>query len=352
CKTLAKAGYEVYLIAPHEKEEEVDNVKIVPISPVKNRIKRILFQPFRALKLALRVKARVYHIHDPELILVGVFIKFLSHGKVIYDVHENVKGQIIDKEWIPFGLHKVVLFLYSIIESLCLRFLDFIIIAEDSYKKLYPNNNRVLSIRNFPILNYLNEMDNLLTQDCVNKDIDVIYVGGISIIRGIFELLNVANILRDLNFVFIGSISDTLLDKITNFVNMFQLVNVKFLGEVSHRNVYRLICKAKIGVAILHPRANYIESLPTKLFEYMSVGLPVVASNFPLWKDIVEGNECGICVDPLNPKEIANAIKYILDHPDEARKMGENGRKAVLEKYNWEKESEKLLLIYSSLLRY
>jgi glycosyltransferase involved in cell wall biosynthesis len=89
---------------------------------------------------------------------------------------------------------------------------------------------------------------------------------------------------------------------------------------------------------------------PVKLFEYMAAGLPVVASNFPLWKEIVEGNRCGITVDPLDPKAIAQAIEYLLAHPEEARQMGENGRRAVEEKYNWEKEAEKLLALYKELV--
>ena len=82
----------------------------------------------------------------------------------------------------------------------------------------------------------------------------------------------------------------------------------------------------------------------------MAAGLPVVASNFPLWKEIVEGNECGLTVDPLDPKEIAHAIEYLINHPDETHRMGENGRRAVLEKYNWETEGKKLLAVYAGLL--
>jgi len=85
------------------------------------------------------------------------------------------------------------------------------------------------------------------------------------------------------------------------------------------------------------------------MFEYMAAALPIIASNFPLWKEIIEGNNCGICVNPLEPKEIARAIEYLIEHPDEARKMGENGRKVVLEKYNWENESKKLLKVYEGL---
>jgi len=81
----------------------------------------------------------------------------------------------------------------------------------------------------------------------------------------------------------------------------------------------------------------------------MGVGLPVIVSDFPELKKIVEGNRCGICVNPLEPKEIAKAVEYLIEHPEEAKEMGENGRKAVLEKYNWENESKKLLKVYETL---
>ena len=76
------------------------------------------------------------------------------------------------------------------------------------------------------------------------------------------------------------------------------------------------------------------------MFEYMSSGVPVIASNFPLWREIIEGNNCGICVDPLNPTAIATAIDTLAKDPDRARQMGRNGQKAVLEKFNWSAEEK------------
>jgi glycosyltransferase involved in cell wall biosynthesis len=125
---------------------------------------------------------------------------------------------------------------------------------------------------------------------------------------------------------------------------------VQIPGPIPHEEVFDVLVRSHIGLAVLHPDPNYVDSLPTKLFEYMAAGLPVVASNFPLWKEIVEGNRCGITVDPLDSKAIAQAIEYLLTHPEEALQMGENGRRAVEEKYNWEAESKKLLGVYSKLL--
>jgi len=93
---------------------------------------------------------------------------------------------------------------------------------------------------------------------------------------------------------------------------------------------------------------DHLNALLNKMFEYMAAGLPVIASNFPLWRDIIEGNGCGIMVDPKSPEEIAKAVEYLIDNPQEAKVMGENGRKAVEEKYSWNPEGEKLLALYKS----
>jgi glycosyltransferase involved in cell wall biosynthesis len=127
--------------------------------------------------------------------------------------------------------------------------------------------------------------------------------------------------------------------------------SVKFLGYLNREDVNKILSESKVGLVTLHPIPNYLESLPVKMFEYMSAGIPVVASDFPLWKEIIEGNKCGICVDPLNPKEIAKAVNYIIDNPKEAQKMGENGKKAVENKYNWKIEEKKLLNLYKGILK-
>jgi glycosyltransferase involved in cell wall biosynthesis len=190
------------------------------------------------------------------------------------------------------------------------------------------------------------------------KKWNIIYVGGITKIRGIFEVIEAIRILNkeehyNVLLKLIGPFYPIhLLNEVINFAREYEIMNnIEIYGEIPHDKVFNFLSNSQIGIAILHPDPNYIDSIPTKLFEYMIVGLPVIASNFPLWKEIVEGNNCGICVNPLDPKEIANAIKYLIDHPDEARAMGENGRRSVLEKYNWEKESEKLIRLYEEILK-
>ena len=122
-----------------------------------------------------------------------------------------------------------------------------------------------------------------------------------------------------------------------------------YRGWLDRQGVKTVLNESFAGLVTLHPIVNYLDALPVKMFEYMAAGLPVIASNFALWKQIIEGNQCGLCVDPLNPKAIAEAIDYLVTHPEEAEKMGLNGQRAVQELYNWGNEERKLIQLYESL---
>jgi glycosyltransferase involved in cell wall biosynthesis len=121
------------------------------------------------------------------------------------------------------------------------------------------------------------------------------------------------------------------------------------LGVLDRRGVAEVLGRSVAGLVTLHPLVNYLDALPIKMFEYMSAGIPVIASDFVLWREIVQDGGCGLCVDPLKPNEIANAIDYLVTHPDEARRLGQNGRRAVVERYNWTVEEGKLLAFYGRL---
>ena len=124
---------------------------------------------------------------------------------------------------------------------------------------------------------------------------------------------------------------------------------VKFIGKISRKEVNELYGKARAGIVIYQPAANHMEAQPIKMFEFMAAGLPVVASNFPLWKRIIEGNQCGISVNPQNAAEVKKACETLLQNPDLAQKYGKNGKKAVDQKYNWNVEEKSLLRLYASL---
>lgn len=357
-KTLVQAGYDVTLIAQHDGDTVVEGIRIKGLPKPKNRFTRIFGLTWRAFRLALRQRADVYHFHDPELLPWGVLLKLFTRAKIIYDVHENVPKQILNKEWLPRWSRRLTALVYMLAERGTLPFVDKIVIAEDSYIKNYPGRENVISIRNYPSFpRFAITIAKTQLERESSKIYNVVYVGGVTKLRGALELVEALKILKESGYqtialTLIGPVTPLNLDReLQHLIRQYGLTeNVHILGPVPHEEVFGILAQSHVGVAILHPDPNYVESLPIKLFEYMAAGLPVVASNFPLWREIVEGNACGLCVNPLDPKAIAEAIEYLLTHPEEARRMGQNGRQAVEEKYNWEKEAQKLLALYEELI--
>ncbi len=341
CKSLKNAGYEVSLIVQHDNNEVVDDIKIIPLPKPKTRLQRMLFLSFKACNIAFKGKADIYHFHDPELLLAGLILKFLRK-KVIYDIHEDVPRQILSKPYLNTFTAKIISSLFEKFENFSAKYFDVLITAtefiKDRFIKIHPNT---VDIKNYPLLEELYAPVNW-----GEKGNHIAYIGGITKIRGIVELV------KTLEYV------DTILHLAGNFENKDLESYVKTLpgwskvvyyGFVNREKVKEIFRLVKVGIVTFLPEPNHLDSCPNKLYEYMSAGIPVVASNFPLWKSIVEDNHCGVCVDPADPEQIACAIHYLLDNPEEALEMGNNGRKAVMQKYNWENEGKKLLDIYKKL---
>ena len=180
------------------------------------------------------------------------------------------------------------------------------------------------------------------------KEKAVCYVGGIAEIRGILELVQALELTdEEVNLKLGGSFDSQKFEELVKNEKGWQ--KFEELGWLNRQQVAEVYSKSIAGLVTLRPAVNYLDSLPVKMFEYMSAGIPVIASNFPLWREIIEGNQCGICVDPLKPEDIAVAINYLINNPVEAEKMGSNGQRAVVEKYNWGEEEKKLLMLYEKL---
>ena len=352
-QTLAKAGYDVTLIVQHDKNEVIDRIKIIALSKPKNRFYRILFLTRRVYKLALEQKADIYHFHDPELLPWMVRLKNKTEAKIIYDVHEDVPQDILSKHWIPKILRNPLSKIVDFYEKKVAKRTDFIIVVNPLIKENFESRGikNIQVISNYPISEKFKEVKEIKNNyfDQKEKKTRLIFVGGLSEESGIKEIVEAVEFLKGkAELLLVGSFEDKKLEREVKEKSEF---GVKFIGRVPHKRVFYYLNQADIGMVCFRPLPNYINTGfgSNKLFEYMGVGLPVIVSDFPELKKIVEGNRCGICVNPLEPKEIAKAVEYLIEHPEEAKEMGENGRKAVLEKYNWENESKKLLKVYETL---
>jgi glycosyltransferase involved in cell wall biosynthesis len=179
----------------------------------------------------------------------------------------------------------------------------------------------------------------------------VAYIGGISEERGIYELLAALNLLPaslDIKLELAGRFYSAEVEQRVSRDVGWKRVNWR--GLLDRGEVRDLLGRVRAGMLVLHPEENFLVSQPVKLFEYMAAGIPVIASDFPLWRSIVMDAGCGLMVNPNDPGAIARAIKYLLTHDDEAAAMGQRGRLAVEERYNWTREERTFLKFYRSLL--
>lgn len=343
CCSLATQGYEVHLVAPNAPQISEAGVQIHSVPCTSNRLVRIFKTSKEVYSKAVAIDANLYHFHDPELVFVGVLLK-LRGKKVIYDVHEDVPRQILSKYWIKKPLRKIISWLFEIIENWAAHRYDGIVTATPYINKRFLTLGcKTVNINNYPSINELHTTD----RDWSQKEQSVCYVGGIFETRGVFQMIDAIHH-TNTNLILAGTFSPLSLRK--NAMNMPGWKHVIEMGQADRQTVKNIMSRSRAGLVVLHPIPNYIVSLPIKMFEYMSAGIPVICSNFPLWKEIIEKNQCGICVNPLDVDAIANAVQYIFDHPDNARIMGENGRRKVENEYNWEIESTKLFSLYKELL--
>lgn len=345
CATLAEAGFDVVLLAPADENHNCWGVKVLGLGRERGRLHRMTSGLVRALIAAMRERAKLYHFHDPELIAVGMVLKVLGK-RVVYDVHEDVPQSILHKPWIPSALRPTVSWAVALVEKLAARWFDGIVAATPSIGRKF-RRERTVVVQNFPIVGELEAGD---SQPMARRSTRIVYVGCITRERGIVPLVDAMDLLPEASgarLVLAGTM-DAELERELRGKPGWKWVD--YLGWRDRKEIGELLANARAGVVTFLPVPNHTEAQPNKLFEYMSVGLPVIASDFPLWREMVGNLNCGLLVDPDSPQAIARAIERLLDHPKEAERMGSRGKAAVRGNLNWENEAGRLLELYQRLL--
>jgi glycosyltransferase involved in cell wall biosynthesis len=348
CVSLREAGHEVVFVVPHNQNEVVKGIQIQAIPRPRSRLERIAITPWKVLRAAIGLRANIYHFHDPELIPIGLILRALGK-KVVYDAHEDLPQDTLDKSWIPIGLRRIVSWLLRSLENIAVhQYSGVITVNEIIATRFRRCNSKTIVINNYPIMKELPyDVSNPILRYSSKK---VVNFGGISKFRCIQEIVEASDLLpRHANVRFIvggGTDSTELLAQISRLPGWR---GVQYVGSVSRREMFSILAESAIAIILYSNTPNHYQVGSNRLFESLGMGLPVITSNFPAWIDLVEGNDCGICVDPENPECIANAIQYLISNPQVAAEKGRRGRSLAVERFNWEVEGPRLLRFYENL---
>jgi glycosyltransferase involved in cell wall biosynthesis len=348
CSTLAEAGYDTHLVATGPRAGFERGVRIHAAPRLSGRVRRTLATPRQVYRLARTIDAALYHFHDPDLLPVGLWLA--RRGKrVIYDAHEDVAQSLRARTYLPGWISGPGSSAIGAFERAVSRRMTAVVAATPTIaERLRKNNPRTVAINNYPILEEWPEVDGIAWN---SRRQSVVYVGALCRERGVTEMaqaMAVVSARRRVTLELAGEFSPS--DERRHVADQPGWGHAREHGVLSRECVVDLMRGVRAGLVVLHPEPRFLASQPIKLYEYMAAGIPVIASDFPLWRDLIAGAGCGLLVDPMNPKAIAGAIDYVFSHPDEAAAMGQRGRRAITERYNWATEGATLLDLYADIL--
>lgn len=382
-RTLAAAGYRVTLLAPHGRDEVVDGARVwgVPV-PVSRAGRPLVW--LRLLGRALRLRADVYHFHDPELLPLGLLLARLTGRPVIYDAHEYYRDEIATRPWVPRPLRRLAAETVHAVETAVSRRLAATVaVNEHMAAGFRARGARSVAIHNYPPLAYFAPpADASPKSDSVNGgspvprsapartgsatfrvprsdggrgERSVIYTGLLTRDRGLVTVWEAGRRLRVLapgtEIDIVGRVdwSGVPVGVPRDPARWEAEAAARFRGVVPATEIPAVLADAAVGWIPFRRTPNNVRTIPLKLFEYMAAGLPVVASDFGFMAEIIREAGCGLLVRADDPEGHARALARLLAHPDDARAMGEHGRRAVIDHYSWEAESARLLELYAGL---
>lgn len=343
CRSLARAGFDVTVVGPHPMDTVEEKVRILAVKKHQSRIARMTRTVWSVFQTAKSLDADVYHFHDPELIPVALLLR--RNGKnVVYDIHEDFPRDLLFKPYLPRWSKLLLSQLAGSLERFACRYFSGLVSVTPSIAaRLQAVNRRTVIVCNYP---FPEELVGTEPRDWESRNLAAVYVGTITPQRGIAEMVRAMAQLPDSLNASLEIAGDCVYESLTELEGWSR---VRFHGALDQPSTYRLLRSVRVGIVCEHPIPTFVEAMPVKLFEYMGAGLPVIASDFPLWRKMLSGIDCAIFVDPLSVNEIADAIEYLLTHPKEAEEMGRRGQAAVIEHLNWNTQLPKLVNLYSEL---
>lgn len=348
CRSLAKAGYSVTYLVPHDRMEAIDGVKIKPLKKGKGRLSRFTTTNIDLAIKALKQDADIFHYHDPELFWIGLLLK-LKGKIVIADFHEYYIAVARESKWIKYDILKRLaagmVWISNQLVNLCF---DHIVVVSERTGECF-SKNKVTRIQNFPILT---EFARKKEDADTSLSPYIAYAGAINdntCIPEILDALLEVNKKQNCSLKLMGKIPENYIKKITAHP---AAEKVEYLGLLPREKMIPVLQSAYAGIALYKPDSiNNQNGQPNKNFEFMALGKPVITNNFPATLPYIEGTNSGLCIRSDDVGQISGAILKLLENPEEAQKMGENGYNAVHERFNWSTQEEILLDLYKTLCK-
>jgi glycosyltransferase involved in cell wall biosynthesis len=353
CRALSEAGYRVTFLTGDpgigRVPRQLAYAQVRPVSMPRIRGARAFVGAWRMRKEALATGASLFHLHDPELLIMVPGLRRRG-ARVIYDAHEDLAAQVLKKDWIPGRLRAPTSRAVSWLLPRATSRLDAVVTATPDIAELHRAPS-VRVVRNFPVLSELSPSADAVPYR--ERRLRLAYVGGITILRGAHEMVAATKLLaRDfpaVELALAGQFDPETLKRDT-FAELGH-PNLSVHGHLDREGVRRILGSSRVGLVVEHPTPAYLRALPVKMFEYMAAGLPILASDFPLWREIIDSAGCGILVDPLDPQAIADSLRSLLSDPEASEQMGLRGQEAAKRRFTWSSEAKTLVGLYRELLR-
>jgi glycosyltransferase involved in cell wall biosynthesis len=352
CRTLAAAGHEVHLLVPGPVPADRDGVHFHSLGDL-DQTTAYFWRVWRRLpeihRIARRVDAAVYHMPDPALIPLGLALQRRG-ARVIYDAHEDRPRQARTK-YSAIGrpaIGAVTSLAWSVLEAVARRTFDRFVTATPAIARRFPPERTVV-VYNYP---RLEDVPSPPATPYAERPNHVVYAGTMHRFHGVREAVEAMALMPErlgARLLLIGDFGRAHPGFRAELEALPGWSRVTYLGRLSRDEVQARLGQAKVGITLLGPRPEHPDAIGNKTFEYMAAGLPVVASDYPVWRRVVGDERAGLTVEPQDPARIAAALTHLFDTPAEAEEMGRRGRRAVLERYNWTAEGERLVELYAGL---
>ncbi len=344
CRSLAEAGLDTHLLAPPPKPPKLFGVTLHSLNTdiTGNKLRR-LRKWFTQIKVIVAdVCPDIIHLHDPLLLRLARHFCAETRARLVYDAHEDHARQIRALSHLSWARRTTQAALYGHLERNAPKWIDLFVAATPGIADHYPAD-RTITVRNLP------RLSDFEPTHAQARNASMIYVGGLTRSRGIIEMIDAIELVQhdDARLILAGKFDSDETRRAAESRPGWK--HVDFRGWVDHAHVPTLLDNAAAGLVVLHPKPNYLDAWPVKLFEYMASGLPFIASSFQPWRDMLSNEKSGIFVDPLDVRAIAAAMEQLLHHPNDSAAMGAVGRARIERDLHWQREAAILLRGYETL---